>query len=66
MILTYLRLGLEKLGEPICCDPLKLLLGESRDPLKEAYAAFADSGTESRGIDSTKHAVLSLVLSSSG
>lgn len=62
--LAHLRLCLEKLGDPTACAPLKLLLGESIDPLK-AYAAFAGSGTMSNGIDSTKHAVLIRVLSSS-
>lgn len=52
-------------GERKVCVPLPLRLGESIDPLKEAYAALADSGTESNGSFSTKHAVLSLVRSSS-
>ena len=30
------RLWREKLGDPVACVPLKFLLGESIDPLKEA------------------------------
>lgn len=57
-LVSYLRLCLPwKL-----CELLKLPLGESIDPLMEA---LADSGTESKGYDSTKHAVLIRVLSSS-
>lgn len=62
---SHLRLFREKLEDPVACDPLKFLVGESIDPLKEVYAALAGSGTKSNGIDSTKHAVLMRVLSSS-
>lgn len=57
-LVSYLRLCLP--GK--FCELLKLPLGESIDPLMEALAC---SGTESKGYDSTKHAVLTRVLSSS-
>lgn len=52
----------EKDGDPVAVTPLEVV---STDPLNEAYAALAGSGTESNGIASTKQAVFIRVLSSS-